>query len=376
MAIQAKLEKKEKSKNSKIIVERELSNEQRREQNLRALVAEITRKANQAKSPKLPLGKIASAMSLIPDDIFPDPKNPQHTLKRDFVNVFVILDRRDTLIHENNQNKISRDTSAIQSILSPMQFPQIVDIIWTSFKYINTVDSVLDQNTCDFLIQLIIDHGNSDQVVFSIERVVAKLSKHDYITLKSTVIHFKRISELSRDTSISGLCSIIGPILFKSEIGSSVVDYLGPKTRLSKIVNSEQENFDSMEHLTESVVWERPADEATTFDDEVSRPVPGVRSVPDMELMDEEYYDSMIANQDPAKRKKTSIPTSTALTRAGSTISATKLPLECDSLLGKKDVVLISFFSQIAQSCSGHLLEVLIGKFDDIFSWNSERDIN
>ncbi|KAJ3294308.1 hypothetical protein HDU79_011181 [Rhizoclosmatium sp. JEL0117] len=157
--------------------------------------------------------------SIPPDDVADEAELPLYQLRGQFVRDFSILEERAMQEYRNYWDMRVRDMDVIPKfILKPYTLDETCSMAWHSYQYLRALQKpVFDYELAKRLLIIIETDWTTQDKLFELQKLIAKLPKTTFLVLKSTLTHLCRISVVQKLDShmFRQVSNAFAPILFR-----------------------------------------------------------------------------------------------------------------------------------------------------------------
>jgi len=294
-------------------------------------------------------------------------EDTEHGLKSDFLQDFMVLDKRNTVLHDNKRNLIVRDVNLVQTAQHQLPLSESIEMYWRAYKYFNSlVEPILDKETVERLLTVAACYKETDCVT-ELQKIVAKIPKNSYLILKSIIYHFARLGTMSDARSLFSLGTVFGSALFRTK-------NFNPQLRVrSRLPDGDNNSFTSLEnHLGLTI-----NDSFSELSEECPEAViPGYRKPREEEAdqdnrIDDDFYKKLIiSNTSLTQRKSVIYESGKHKNLSGS--AKKEFVYELDSkFLSKLEMSRQLFQSLLCNAISDECISMLVRNCDKIFIYNT-----
>ncbi|KAJ3024180.1 UNVERIFIED_CONTAM: hypothetical protein HDU68_008301 [Siphonaria sp. JEL0065] len=155
-------------------------------------------------------------LSTIPAD---EPEKPLYALRTQFVKDFAILEDRAVKEYQNFWDMRVRDMDVIPHYsLKPYSMEETTGMAWQSYVFLRALPSpIVDYDLGKRLLIVIETDWSTQDKLFEIQKMVAKLPKEAFLILKSTLTHLCRISVIQKSDHhlFRPISNIFAPIMLR-----------------------------------------------------------------------------------------------------------------------------------------------------------------
>ncbi|KAJ3106613.1 hypothetical protein HDU97_005978 [Phlyctochytrium planicorne] len=300
-----------------------------------------------------------------------------------FVNDFAIIDTRETTLRENEMAMLLRDIDALPTVFVEDISPELVcEMCWNLFRYLRAMlpDCLVPPEVGEAMIEIMEDDdADEEHHMFQMKRVMAKLSREDFIIVKAIFGHLTRLgtaflaSGLHLNKSISYLFSgLLCQIPCRSPPGYA-------RGMSSQLPRQEQTDIPSVPIPVVERVAVENADEIKTDAAENASSVAVEETVPaEVAQTMPPILESESGHEGGAVEVEQEDST---LIGAGAIIESPELdfgeddPLEFGwNLYSKRSLTRLLLLEEIVHTACSGAMHLLLTHYDTIFAFNSGDD--